>query len=69
MLERVRGFFIDNLLVQFFLIIEMVWWTGLAPYKFEFPFQGSLMPTFLFWSEAIVKQLRTWVFQGFRERT
>jgi len=28
-------FFIDNLLVQFHLIIEMIWWTGLAPWEFE----------------------------------
>ena len=26
-----RGLFIDNLLVQIHLIIEMVWWTGLVP--------------------------------------
>ena len=23
-------------------IIEMIWWTGLAPWVFEFPFPGSL---------------------------
>ena len=23
------------------------WWTGLAPWEFEFPFPGSLIPTFL----------------------
>jgi len=26
-----RGFFIDNLLVRIHFIIEMIWWTGLAP--------------------------------------
>ena len=26
-----RYFFIDNLLVQIYFIIEMIWWTGLAP--------------------------------------
>ena len=26
-----RAFFIDNLLVRTHLIIEMIWWTGLAP--------------------------------------
>ena len=36
-------FFIDNLLV----IIEMIWWTGLALWEFEFPFPGSLASTFL----------------------
>ena len=28
-------------------IIEMIWWTGLAPWEFEFPFPGSLISTFL----------------------
>ena len=40
-------FFIDNLLVRIHLIIEMIWWTGLAPWAFEFPFPGSLTSTFL----------------------
>ena len=35
-------FFVDNLLV----IIEMIWWTSLAPWEFEFPFAGSLISTF-----------------------
>ena len=38
-----REFFIDNLLVRIHLIIEMIWWTGLAPWEFEFPFPGSLV--------------------------
>ena len=25
----------------------MIWWTGLAPWKFQFPFPGSLTSTFL----------------------
>ena len=25
----------------------MIWWTGLAPWEFEFPFPGSLVYTFL----------------------
>jgi len=25
----------------------MIWWTGLAPWEFEFPFPGSLISTFL----------------------
>ena len=40
-------FFIDNVLVRIQLIIEMIWWTGLAPWEFEFPFPGSLASTFL----------------------
>jgi len=42
-----REFFIDNLLVRVHLIIEMIRWTGLAPWEFEFPFSGSLISTFL----------------------
>ena len=30
-----REFFIDNLLVRIHFIIEMIWWTGLAPWEFE----------------------------------
>jgi len=41
---REREFFIDNLLVRIHFIIVMVWWTGLAPWEFEFPFPGSLTP-------------------------
>jgi hypothetical protein len=26
-----RDFFIDNLLVRLHFIVEMIWWTGLAP--------------------------------------
>ena len=46
-LQREREFFIDNLLVRIHFIIEMFWWTGLAPWEFEFPFSGSLISTFL----------------------
>ena len=42
-----RWFLIDNLLVRIHLIIMMIWWTGLAPWQFEFPFSGSLRSTFL----------------------
>ena len=42
-----RDFFIDNLLVRIHSIIEMIKWTGLAPWEFEFPFPGSLTSTFL----------------------
>jgi len=37
-----REFFIDNLLVRIHFIIVMIRWTGLAPWEFESPFQGSL---------------------------
>ena len=40
-------FFIDNLQARIHFIIEMIWWTGLAPWVFEFPFPGSLVSTFL----------------------
>ena len=46
-LGREREFFIDNLLVRIHFIIVMIRWTGLAPWEFEFPFPGSLTPTFL----------------------
>jgi len=42
-----REFFIDNLLVRIHFILEMIWWTGLAPWEFELPFPGSLISTFL----------------------
>ena len=37
-----RGFVFDNPLVRIHSIIEMIWWTGLAPWEFEIPFPGSL---------------------------
>ena len=42
---REREFFIDNLMVRTHYIIVMIRWTGLAPWEFEFPFPGSLVPT------------------------
>ena len=48
---RVHGgrieFFIDNLQVRIHFIIEMIWWTVLAPWEFEFRFPGSRISTFL----------------------
>jgi len=32
--SREKEFFIDNLLVRLHFIIEMIWWTGLAPWEF-----------------------------------
>ena len=40
---RERELFFDNLLDQIHSMIEMIWWTGLAPWEFEFPFSGSLI--------------------------
>jgi len=40
---RERELFIDNLLVRIHLIIVMIWWTGLAPWDFEFPFRRCLV--------------------------
>ena len=40
------AFFIDNLLVRIHFIIELIWWTGLAPWEIEFPFPGGLISTF-----------------------
>ena len=42
-----RELCIDNLLVRIHFIIEMIWWTGLAPWEFEFTFPGSLISTCL----------------------
>ena len=42
-----REFFIDNLLVR---VHRCFWCTGLAPWEFEFPFPGSLISTFQWWS-------------------
>ena len=28
-------------------MIEMIWWTGLAPWEFDFPFPGSFLSTVL----------------------
>jgi len=44
---RDREFFIEDLPIRIPSIIEMIWWTGLAPWKFESPFPGSLISTFL----------------------
>ena len=37
----------DILLVRIHFVIEMIWWNGLVPWEFEFPFPGSLISTFL----------------------
>jgi len=40
-----REFFIDNLLVRIYFIIVMIKWTGLAPWKVEFPFPALHLPS------------------------
>ena len=52
---REREFFMDNLLVRIHFIIVMIWWTGLAPWEFEFPFPGSLTSTLR--HERVARQL------------
>ena len=42
-----RELCIDNLLVRIHFIIEMICWTGLAPWEIGFPYPGSLISTFL----------------------
>ena len=45
------------LLTPFWSVIEMIWWTGLAPCKFAFLFPGSVTYTFLVRAQADVRQL------------
>ena len=45
--EVKREFCIENPLARIHFIIEMIWWTGLAPWEFEFPFPGILISTLL----------------------
>ena len=40
----------------------MIWWTGLAPWEFGFPFPGSLVSTFLVGHTMYV--LRHWWWTG-----
>ena len=39
--ECEREFFFDNLLLGIHFILEMIWWTGLAPWEFEFSCPGA----------------------------
>ena len=41
---RERDFFIDNLLARIHFMIEMILWTSLAPWEFEFPPRGPDIP-------------------------
>jgi len=60
-----RDFFIDNLLVRIHFIIEMIWWTGLAPWEFESPFPGSLTYTFLVTARQVRTLTSDHVLQGY----
>ena len=46
-LAREEREFSLNPLVRIHFIIGLIWWTGLAPWEFEFPFPGSLIYIFL----------------------
>ena len=50
-----REFFLDNLLVRIYFIVQIICWTVLAPLEFEFPFPGSLIPTFLRQVESVLE--------------
>ena len=43
--ERER-FLLTAFLSELHLIIEIIWWTGLAPWEYELSLPGSLIPTF-----------------------
>ena len=57
-----REMCMDNLLVRINVIIKMIYWTGLVPWEFEFPFPGSRIYTFL----AALRWLRRSSFSGVR---
>ena len=57
---RDREFLIDNLLVRIHFSIEMIWWTGLAPWEFEYPLPGSLTSTFpRAWQRSLISKVDT----------
>jgi hypothetical protein len=47
LLTEKREYCIDNPQVRIHLIIEMIRWTGLAPWEFEFNFPAGRISTFL----------------------
>ena len=47
-----RELLIGNQLARIHFIIEVIWWTGLAPWEFQFPFPGSLTSTSLACSQV-----------------
>ena len=50
---REREFLIENQVARIHFIVEMFWWTGLAPWELEFPLPGSLTSTVLHTSKLI----------------
>ena len=42
-----RDLFYDNILIRIHFIIDIIWWSGLVSWDFEFFFLGSLTSTFL----------------------
>ena len=40
-------------MTTFWPIIEVIWWTGLAPWEVEFPFPGSLISTLLEMTQSL----------------
>ena len=62
-----REIFIDNLLLRIHVIIEMIWWTGLAPWEFEFSLPGSLTSKLLVCAASDPKTVRR-IKQAGRER-
>ena len=46
--------FIENLLARIHFIIEIITWTGLAPWELEFSFSASLTSTLLEWAQSLV---------------
>ena len=53
MTRQDTNFFIDDLLVRMHSVIEMIWWTGLAPWELEFSFPGSRISIFLAHAEML----------------
>ena len=59
-----KEFFIDNRLVPIHFIFVMMWWTGLAPWEFEFSFPGSLISAFLWKAYKFTSLIRRRTFLG-----
>ena len=49
--------------VRIHFIIVMIRWTGLAPWEFEYPLQGSLTSTFLKHGDYLLEEM-TWLAAG-----
>jgi hypothetical protein len=66
-----KDFFIDDPLVRIHLVIEMIWWTGLAPWEVEFPrracTRGFCLPQSVF-TAALQKPIPSQIREGERAR-